>query len=214
MSHIAAHLIFLFNISFRRWMVYTLNWGVLSTISTRTDTAHSLRHAPFGNIYSFSDGDCDTSSSSGIPYLYITDLDQSMKDIYENPTISLTLTEAALSESSCTPEGFTDPENPPCARLVITGTFSKVTSETELKFAKNAIFSRHPAMQYWPHDHEFFVGKLEIEDLWMLDWFGGASILDVDEYFEADLKVLEIEKEKGWWEWSDVAPLIRLGMAK
>lgn len=55
-----------------RWMVHSLNYGVLSTISTRLPGS-----PPFGNVYSFVDGDC--SSSSGVPYFYGTYMDQSFE---------------------------------------------------------------------------------------------------------------------------------------
>jgi len=186
-----------------RWMVHTINSGIISTISTRTDLPSSLQNAtiPFGNIYSFSDGLCDPSSSTGIPYIYTTELDQSMKDIEQNPIISLALTEASLPSSrACALNGFADPENPPCARVTITGRFVEVISESELEFAKMALFSRHPVMAYWPGNHEFFIGKIDIEDIWLLDWFGGASILDVESYFNVTLDVVEEKKtENDCW---------------
>jgi Pyridoxamine 5'-phosphate oxidase len=52
-----------------RWMVHTLDWGIVSTLSTRdasgsSDTVSVVR--PFGNVYSFVDGTCD--NSTGIPF--------------------------------------------------------------------------------------------------------------------------------------------------
>jgi hypothetical protein len=55
-----------------RWMVNTLNWGGLTTISTR-GTATSVGD-PFGNPYSFAD-------VGGVPYVYASDLDASMEDV-------------------------------------------------------------------------------------------------------------------------------------
>lgn len=191
---------------------------MVSTISSRLDVVSSAQGSPvpFGNIFSISDGLCDASSSTGIPYLYATDMDQSMLDIEVNPVVSLTLTEASIPQtashqsSMCVPNGFGDPENPPCARLVLTGKFVKITSDTELEFAKAALFAKHPAMQYWPANHEFFVGKIEIEDLWLLDWFGGASILNVQDYFSTNLEVLENNKsDEKSWRWADVASIAR-----
>ena len=183
-------------------MVHSLNWGVVSTISTRSDVLSSSSAGdipiPFGNVYSFADGMCDLSSSSGVPYLYGTILDQTVQDIEENPIVSLALTEASIQSptfSSCNLSEHGDPENPPCARLVITGKFVKVTSQEELDFAKQALFSRHPAMKYWPSNHEFFVGKIEIEDLWFLDWFGGASILNIEDYYGASLESLKMKSK-------------------
>ena len=75
-------------------MVHTLDWGVLSTISTRVgdDASNPI---PFGNIYSFVDGTCD--ESTGIIYLYGTYMDQSFADSLQNDMVSFSLSEASLS---------------------------------------------------------------------------------------------------------------------
>ena len=103
-----------------RWMVHSLNYGVLSTISTRLPGS-----PPFGNVYSFVDGDC--SSSSGVPYFYGTYMDQSFEDVKLNPSVSFTLSEASLPSvcsasplKACTADnGRGDPELPVCARLTM-----------------------------------------------------------------------------------------------
>lgn len=74
-----------------RWMVHSLDWGVVSTISSRLGGDGSPA-IPFGNVYSFVDGPCD--KSTGVPYLYGTYMDQSFTDTKSNDMISLTLTES------------------------------------------------------------------------------------------------------------------------
>ena len=61
-----------------RWMAHAIDWGVLSTISTRK----GFEGQAFGNPQSFIDGSC--ANSTGVLYFYVTDADQSMKDIAEN----------------------------------------------------------------------------------------------------------------------------------
>lgn len=177
-----------------RWMVHTLDWGVMSTISTRdVGGGEEQQPIPFGNVYSFVDGPC--GKSTGTPYLYGTALDQSFQDIAANPTVSLTLSEASFSDGnglrSCTisPGGYGDPESPPCARLVLTGEFVPLGAgdggfvedkNDELIFAMKALTSRHPAMEKWPEDHHFFAGKIVIKDIWLIDFFGGPAIIDLD----------------------------------
>uniref|UniRef100_A0A7S2H160 CREG-like beta-barrel domain-containing protein n=1 Tax=Helicotheca tamesis TaxID=374047 RepID=A0A7S2H160_9STRA len=179
-----------------RWMVHTLNWGVLSTISTRNNILHnddsssSAPPVPFGNVYSFVDGPCD--KSTGIPYIYASGMDQSMKDVTSNNAVSFMLTEASLTNGldSCVVQsgGYGDPEMPTCARVVITGRLEVVEENTEEEgMARNALLARHPSMGYWPDGHEFFVGKVVITDMWLLDEVGGASILDVEKYYDIDL---------------------------
>eukprot|EP00566_Odontella_aurita_P019236 CAMPEP_0113558948 /NCGR_PEP_ID=MMETSP0015_2-20120614/18629_1 /TAXON_ID=2838 /ORGANISM="Odontella" /LENGTH=310 /DNA_ID=CAMNT_0000460539 /DNA_START=253 /DNA_END=1185 /DNA_ORIENTATION=+ /assembly_acc=CAM_ASM_000160 len=186
-----------------RWMVHSLDWGVLSTISTRTAAFSSGTPVPFGNIYSFADGPCQ--KSSGVPFLFASDLDQSMIDIEEHPIVSLSLSEAELPGPILPDEcvvggqkGFGDPENPPCARLVLTGEFVKLSplsnddglgaeKNEEWAFAHKALLERHPSMAKMPKDHLPFIGKINLKDIWLIDMYGGAAIIDLDEYYAASL---------------------------
>lgn len=189
-----------------RWMVHSLNWGVLSTISSRL-TAEGAA-IPFGNVYSFVDGTCQ--NSTGTPYFYGTYMDQSFQDSLSNTNAALTLSEASIS-SVCLdqtvsnaphrhPEPqppfrqkacqvglkYGDAENPVCARLTLTGKLVEVTDADEKEWALQAIFSRHESMKGWPQNHDWVVGKLVLSDIWLIDFFGGASILDLDAYYGAN----------------------------
>jgi hypothetical protein len=174
-----------------RWMVHTLDWGVLSTISTRLGGDDNP--VPFGNIYSFVDGSCH--NSTGIPYFYGTYLDQSFLDIREHETVSLSLSEASLSSVCTERDGldactlgtkYGDPENPVCARLTLTGELVVLSEDSkEYEFAREAMFERHLTMTDWPENHNWVVAKLDIKDVWLIDFFGGAAILSPDEYFAA-----------------------------
>lgn len=189
-----------------RWMVHTLDWGVLTTInsrlSTKQDTATTAM--PFGNVYSFVDGPCDSNAtiSVGTPYFYGTYMDQSLQDMKRNPSASLTLSEASVA-SVCGAEALEacrilrvatnsgDPENPVCARLTLSGMLVEVDAQTaEFKEMQAAFFERHTQMQDWPVHHNWVILKLVIQDIWLIDYFGGASILDVDEYHAAPLSEL------------------------
>lgn len=170
-----------------RWMMHSLHWGVLSTISTRLPGL-----MPFGNVYSFVDGSCN--ESTGIIYIYGTNMDQSFKDVKDNKAVSMTLSEASLANCNdgplkmCRTVGFGDPENPLCARLTISGQLEVLEADDdELAFARDALFERHPSMEKWPKGHEWLVAKIVPTDLWLIDYFGGASILDIDKYFNVDM---------------------------
>jgi hypothetical protein len=182
-------------------MVHTLNWGVISTVSSRLPGA-----PPFGNVYSFVDGSC--GNSSGTPYFYGTYQDQTFKDMKENPKASLTLSEASLA-SVCGPSGLAacstvasgkvnpvgDPESPICARLTLTGTLVELDRNSdEFHEALAAFYLRHPQMKDWPSGHGWVIAKLEIEDIWLIDFYGGASILNLENYYDQDLIALEAEK--------------------
>ena len=205
-----------------RWIVRSLDWGVLSTISTRLVGEYTEdgeeeggirgsippKPVPFGNVYSYADGTC--ANSTGIPYLYATSLDQSMIDAQSNPRVSLTLSEASLAGrgvegagSSCraTEKGWGDPEMPPCVRLTITGELKRLSLEDEdgggeADFAVEALMEKHPSDRYWPQNHKPFAAKIIIEDIWLLDWYGGASVLDPGEYLSYGGGIEEEEEEE------------------
>jgi len=192
-----------------RWMVHSLNWGVLTTISSRLKDGQEAA-IPFGNVYSFVDGTCQ--NSTGIPYFYGTYMDQSFKDTLTNTNAALTLSEASLSSVCLDQTGDAvaaaatttttqepvrqnacqvgiahgDAENPVCARLTLTGKFVQVTDPEEKGWALQALFTRHSSMKDWPQDHAWVVGKLVLSDIWLIDFYGGASILDVDAYYQAN----------------------------
>jgi Pyridoxamine 5'-phosphate oxidase len=180
-----------------RWMVHTIDYGVLTTISSRLPPG-----SPFGNAYSFVDGSC--ANATGTPYFYGTYIDQSFQDMVHNPAASLTLTEASLVSSSCpgrsdkyldkacsithTSSHVGDPENPVCARLTVSGTLEPLVAGTaEYDTMQAAFYQRHPQMQLWPADHGWVIAKLIVQDIWLIDYFGGAAILTPEQYYGAEL---------------------------
>ena len=127
-------------------------------------------------------------------------MDQSFTDAVNNTNVALTLSAAALNsaclsasskhdiikEGSCIiggEFGWGDPELPVCARMTMTGKLVEVTDSVEKGWAQDALFARHKSMSGWPGDHQWLVAKLEVADIWMLDMFGGATVLDLDDYF-------------------------------
>lgn len=169
-----------------RWMVKSLTYGFMTTISTRS--RGTLVGTAFANPYALADID-------GVVYMYTSALEASMIDIFVGnatdkpyPRGSLALSEASYPGkplSTCTIGGpLGDPEDPLCARLVLSGNISKVVngSDEETK-AKEALFTRHPSFQKYPSDHHFFVAKLNIDGIWIVDIFGSAAIVDPSKYF-------------------------------
>ena len=173
-----------------RWMVHSLDWGVISTISSRLGDGDG-DPIPFGNVYSFIDGSCD--KATGIPYLYGSYMDQSFSDTVDNANIALTLSESSLASVCPGREGlescnlgtdFGDPENPVCARLTLTGRLVPLEDGSdEHAFAEAAFFERHTSMKSWPAGHGWVIAKIDIEDIWLIDYYGGATIVDPKEYF-------------------------------
>ncbi|WCJ20898.1 Pyridoxamine 5'-phosphate oxidase family protein [Euphorbia peplus] len=158
-----------------RWLVAQNSWGVLNTISL------DLGGTPFGNVVSFSDG--LPNGGNGVPYFYLTTLDPTAQNALKDPRSSLTISEYPIG--TC---GKADPENPTCAKLTLTGKLKVVPENSkEAKYAKNALFAKHPEMAGWPKNHEFKFYSLEIEDFFLINWFGGPKPITLDEYFHPKL---------------------------
>ncbi|KAJ7519464.1 hypothetical protein O6H91_20G039600 [Diphasiastrum complanatum] len=153
-----------------RWLVSGNSWGVLSTVSVH------LQGMPFGNIASFSDG--PPGNSTGTPYFYLTKLDPTAYDLSKNPRCSLSLSEEPLG--TC---GNKDAENPSCAKLTLSGQVEEIQTDKERGFAAEALFSKHPEMRSWPAHHNFRFYKFIIEDIFLIDWFGGPKPLTVSDYY-------------------------------
>jgi len=168
-----------------RELVHGALWGSIASISTKPET----KGFPFNNIVSFADGTMD--ASTGIPYLLVSPLDESISDLLIDPRISLSLTGTQLEDGkmyqNCSIADGGDPESPPCTRLTLTGTFKNITGTSEAQIAEAALYSRHPLMKDWgpgnPHSlHDFFFAKIELKQVWLIDHYGGAARLPVKDY--------------------------------
>ncbi|CAL5047038.1 unnamed protein product [Urochloa decumbens] len=149
-----------------RWLAAQNTWGVLSTISS------DLNGAPFG--------DGVPGEGHGTPYFYLTTLDPTARDALDDERTSFTLSEFPLG--TC---GKIDPENPTCAKLTLTGKLKLVDLQSsEAELAKSALFSKHPEMKDWPKNHHFKIFKLEIENIFLIDWFGGPKPISPSQYLE------------------------------
>lgn len=162
-----------------RWLMNRTFWGSLSTISTLP----ALKGKPFSNIISFVEG--FPGNSTGQPYFFVSDMDQSMVDLKKLNYASLAVSEAA--SGPCGDGTATnDPEDPRCVRFVLNGSWSKVPEGTqEWKLAQQNLFKHHPEMREWAKmgSHDFYVAKLQIEHLWEIDWFGGGYDMPLADYF-------------------------------
>ncbi|XP_077217175.1 uncharacterized protein LOC143851590 [Tasmannia lanceolata] len=163
-----------------RWLASQNSWGVLSTISSE------LGGAPFGNVDSFSDG--LPGKGLGIPYFYLTTLDPTARNALKDARSSLTISEFPLG--TC---GKKDPENPTCAKLTLTGKLKMVDRKSkEAEFAEQALFTKHAEMKDWPKDHDFQIFKLDIEDIFLIDWFGGPKPITLDQYLHPKMDSLAL----------------------
>lgn len=158
-----------------RYIVHNADWAAIATQST----AQAVRGFPFANIVSISDG--PINNSSGVPYMYITPMELSTRDIEADSRCSLAM---SLAESNYCKQHNIDPEDPRCARVILTGKIKRVkTYSSEIEFAENALFTRHPAMPSWPKNHGFYFVKIKIEQILVLDYYGGPKVVSKPEYF-------------------------------
>jgi hypothetical protein len=108
-----------------------------------------------------------------------------------NPQASLAISEASLHNTTSPATqpacqigtSLGDPENPPCARLVLSGKIVRLEAgSTEYKLAHAALFKRHPSFRWYPPAHDFFVAKMELDGVWLIDFYGGAAIISPKDY--------------------------------
>jgi len=162
-----------------RYLTHYNDYTALATISTR----EGIEGYPFTASISYTDG--IVGQSSGIPYFYMTAMDISSIDLEKNPKASIAL---SLAQTGYCSEHNMDAQDPVCAHMILTGRIVKLEKgSNEEAYAKEALFSRHPAMIYWPADHGFYFTKLDIENIVLLDFYGGASQVPVKDYFAATL---------------------------
>lgn len=149
------------NAKIARKIVHSTNWVSLATTSRLEDWTGY----PFVNVKSISDGTKD--NSTGIPYFYLTPLDDSVKDIEQQSSVSITMS-IEQDNGYCTSNNL-DVEGTGCTRVNMLGKIVKLEEGSdEQKFAKEALFDRHPSMEYWPADGDYFFAKLEIRDVVVL----------------------------------------------
>ncbi|KAL2552396.1 protein CREG1-like [Forsythia ovata] len=86
-----------------------------------------------------------------------------------------------------------DPENPTCAKITLIGKLKLLDGDSEeAEFAQTALFTKHPEMKGWPKSHKFQIFKLDIENIFMINWFGGPKPLTVDQYLQTKMDKLTL----------------------
>jgi len=113
-----------------------------------------------------------------------------MEDIRENNLVSFVISgkqAAGYCDRAREGEGETyDAEDPRCARLSLCGPLVEVNDPDEIEVAKEAMFSRHPVMKTWytsddtEDSHRFSFWRLELEEIWLVDFYGGAAQISID----------------------------------
>lgn len=168
-----------------RWLVHESDYGVVSTACAADHEGCAFKGQPFGDIISISDGD-GYDHSTGIIYTFIPDIDDSTMDLIKNPWASITFSEKAIP-GGCKKNDTA--EDPPCARLTVSGKMSPVP-DANVSQAEEYLFARHPQMKEWANmgSHSFrpwWMAKENITSMLLIDFYGGATKLEVDRYLKA-----------------------------
>jgi len=148
----------------------------MATLSTR------MPGYPMANVFSVSDG-ATADASSGIPYFYLSKMEISVHDLKADNRASITM---SLAQGDYCQKNDLDAEDPRCAHLILTGKMVTLEQDSlEYDFAQEALFSRHPVMPSWPKNHGWTFRKLEIENIMLLDFFGGVKTVELNDYLTA-----------------------------
>lgn len=162
-----------------RYLVHKAEWVSMGSLST-VDT---IRGYPMVNIIAVADS-ARGEKSTGTLYFYLTMLDYTAQDLSKDNRLTVLLSQD--QDLYCSKHGV-DPMEPTCARIMISGRALKLEDGTDdFNFGKNAMFSRHPAAKKWLDTHNFFLCKLDIVQIAVLDFYGGPHYVTVDEYMTAD----------------------------
>lgn len=168
----------------------------MATISTNP----AILGYPMAGVISFADSALGENSTGEI-YMLLTDLDIPEKDLKQNNKLTLLFTMAQYK--TCT-----DPMEPTCARLMITGSMKRIEQDSEeYDFGLNAFLSRHPVGTAWDYrkcgkycektvikadhrilssEHNFYLAKINIEYLMLQDFYGRPNEVPVADYWAAD----------------------------
>lgn len=163
-----------------RFLVHYSDWLSMATISTRG----SLTGTPFANVFSFSDG--PTDNSTGVIYMYLTEMEMSVKDLHRNTKASVTISMEQVAQGKYCKD--LDAEDPRCAHIILAGDVAHIKKDTpEYFFAKKSLFSRHPIMPSWPEWHGWGFAKLKLTNIILLDYFGGAIDVPIKDYYNVKM---------------------------
>jgi len=162
-----------------RYVVHKSEWASIATVST----SKSIPGFPMVNIKSVADSARD-EPSTGVIYFYLTNLDFTGQDLLKSNKLTAMFTDD--QDLSCTKRNV-DPMEPTCARVMISGSAVKLdVNSDEYKFANRAFLSRHPAAKNWIAEHSFYLCKLDILQIVIIDFYGGANYVTPEDYYNVN----------------------------
>lgn len=163
-----------------RWLVHKSEWTAMGTIST----VPAIAGFPMVNVIAMADSAARGKSTGNI-YFYLTMLDFTAQDLSKRNQLTALF---SMDQSLYCSKKNVDPMEPTCARVMISGAALRVDNDSdEFAFATAAMISRHPASVNWLDTHDFFLCKLNISTICVLDWYGGPHYISTDDYYKANL---------------------------
>lgn len=162
-----------------RWLVHNNEWTAMGTIST----LKSIAGFPMVNVIAMADSQKGSKSTGNI-YFYLTMLDFTAQDLSKKNQLTALF---SMDQSLQCSKQKMDPMEPTCARVMFSGEALRVPKDTkEFEFATAAMLSHHPASANWLNTHNFFLCKLNISSICVLDWYGGPHFVTQEDYFNAN----------------------------
>ncbi|GAB0088349.1 CREG1 [Sergentomyia squamirostris] len=162
-----------------RYLVHELDWSPMGTIST----LKGIKGFPMVNVISIADS-ARGEKSTGRIFFYLTDLDFTGIDLKSSNRLTALF---SMEQNRFCSDNHTDAMEPTCARIMISGKANQLKEGSEdYIFAKRAMLSRHPAAQKWIETHNFYLCEIVIDQICVLDFYGGPHFVTPEDYYRAD----------------------------
>lgn len=172
-----------------RYIVHKSEWTSMGTLST----LKNINGYPMVNIISVADSPRDAKSTGHI-YFLLTDLDFTGQDL--NVANKLTALFSNDQDLECTNQNV-DPMEPICGRVMISGQSKRIPTDTKAyQLANEAFLSRHPAANNWIRAHDFYLCELEIQQIAVLNYYGGPHYVTPEDYYKANFDADEDDGEE------------------
>ncbi|XP_017480669.1 PREDICTED: protein CREG1 [Rhagoletis zephyria] len=164
-----------------RNLVHQASWASVGSISTN----EKITNYPMVNVISVDDSALNGKSTGRIHFL-LTDLDFTGPDWQNNNKVTFLFTDEQNLNCKKRRE---DPMEPTCARTIISGKVRELDSKNvDYNDWIEAFKSRHPAARNWLKAHNFYLCELEIENIFVLDYYGGPHDVSVEDYYNTKTK--------------------------
>lgn len=157
-----------------RNLVHNSAWAAVGTISVDS----KIPGFPMVNVISVAD------SKEGVIYFMLVDLDFTGQDWRKKNNVTFLFTQDVNGECRAQKK---DPMEPTCARAMMSGNVNEVVEEKEKETALKFFLKKHPAGASWIETHEFYLCKLNIENIYVLDFYGGPHQVSAEDYYKASL---------------------------